>query len=186
MPNGGACTNTGYPVYVVAAEEASDVKAAIDFARSHGIRLNVKSTGHDFLGRSVQPYSLSIWTHKLKSIKWDDKSFTPKGCSVVLPGPAVTVGSGSQWTEIFASARARDAHLVGGAFGTVSVGGYISNGGHGQLSAKYGLAADMVLEIQAVTPAGEIITANECQNQDYFWAMRGVSVEFDAKLGSSI
>jgi hypothetical protein len=63
--------------------------------------------------------------------------------------------------------------LVGGAFGTVSVGGYISNGGHGGLSAKYGLGADQVLEIDLVTPQGEIITANECQNTDYFWAMRG-------------
>jgi hypothetical protein len=63
--------------------------------------------------------------------------------------------------------------LVGGAFGSVSVGGYIQNGGHGGLSAKYGLGADQVLEIDLVTPQGEIITANECQNTDYFWAIRG-------------
>jgi hypothetical protein len=31
----------------------------------------------------------------------------------------------------------------------------------------------MVQEIELVTPMGDIITANECQNQDYFWAMRG-------------
>jgi hypothetical protein len=53
MPNGGECTTVGYPVYVVAARSASDVKAAVDFARTKNIRLNIKSTGHDFLGRCV-------------------------------------------------------------------------------------------------------------------------------------
>jgi hypothetical protein len=50
-PNGGSCSTSGYPVYVVEAREASDVKAAVDFARTRNIRLNIKSTGHDFLGR---------------------------------------------------------------------------------------------------------------------------------------
>lgn len=31
----------------------------------------------------------------------------------------------------------------------------------------------MVAEIELVTASGNIISANECQNQDYFWAMRG-------------
>jgi hypothetical protein len=54
MPSGGVCTTDGYPVYVVAARSAGDVKAAVDFARSKNIRLNIKSTGHDFLGRYVE------------------------------------------------------------------------------------------------------------------------------------
>lgn len=87
----------------------------------------------------------------------------------------MTVGSGSQWGEVFASAKEKNVGLVGGAFSTVSVGGHISGGGHGLLSAKYGLAADNVLEITLVNANGEAIVANECQNSEYFWAMRGVS-----------
>jgi hypothetical protein len=49
--NGGSCSTSGYPVYVVEAREVTDVKAAVDFARTRNIRLNIKSTGHDFLGR---------------------------------------------------------------------------------------------------------------------------------------
>jgi hypothetical protein len=45
------CRTTGYPIYVVAATEWSHVKAAVDFARTKNIRLNIKATGHDFLGR---------------------------------------------------------------------------------------------------------------------------------------
>lgn len=52
VPNGKmTCSGAGYPIYVVDAREAGDVKTAIDFARVKGVRLNVKSTGHDFLGR---------------------------------------------------------------------------------------------------------------------------------------
>ena len=48
---GSTCTTEGYPVYAVEAEKDEDVKAAIDFARENNVRSNVKSTGHDFLGR---------------------------------------------------------------------------------------------------------------------------------------
>ncbi|TID15255.1 FAD-binding domain-containing protein [Venturia nashicola] len=167
------CTTAGYPVYVVAAKNADDVKAAVDFARTKNIRLNIKSTGHDYLGRSTQPYSLSIWTHGLKGMRWFDASFSPSGCKISIPGPAVTVGSGSQWGEVFDAAQGRNIGLVGGNFKSVSVGGHISGGGHGLLSAKYGLAADNVLEITLVNANGEAIIANECQNSEYFWAMRG-------------
>lgn len=52
MPEVAApCTWTGYPIYVVNATETAHVKAAVDFAREKNVRLNVKSSGHDFLGR---------------------------------------------------------------------------------------------------------------------------------------
>ena len=47
------CTGEGFPVYVINATCAEHVAAGIDFARKHNIRLNVKGSGHDYLGRSV-------------------------------------------------------------------------------------------------------------------------------------
>lgn len=57
-------------------------------------------------------------------------------------------------------------------------------GGHSPIGAKYGMAVDQVLEFKLVTPDGKYITANECQNTDYFWALRGVSIYL--KLGISM
>jgi hypothetical protein len=48
---GAACNVTGYPTYVVNASTTAHVKLAVDFARENNIRLVVKSSGHDFLGR---------------------------------------------------------------------------------------------------------------------------------------
>jgi FAD/FMN-containing dehydrogenase len=65
---------------------------------------------------------------------------------------------------------------VVGSSNTVSVGGYVSGGGHGILSGKYGLAADNLLQVEMVVPSGEVVIANECQNTDLFWAARGVRI----------
>jgi hypothetical protein len=45
------CTGDAYPVYVVNASNADLVRLAVQFAVQHNLRLNIKSTGHDFLGR---------------------------------------------------------------------------------------------------------------------------------------
>ena len=45
------CNGEGYPIYVVNATSADDVKKGVDFARENNIRLIVKATGHDYMGR---------------------------------------------------------------------------------------------------------------------------------------
>jgi FAD/FMN-containing dehydrogenase len=102
-------------------------------------------------------------------------SFSPKGCDFSIDGPAVTAAAGTQMLEIDYEAHLRNLTIVSGGAGTVGVGGYLTGGGHGALSSTYGLGADQVYEIEMVTPGGDIVTVNECQNTDLFWAMRGVS-----------
>lgn len=46
-----SCSGAGYPIYVVNATCAEDVKWGIEFAGKNNIRLVVKGTGHDYLGR---------------------------------------------------------------------------------------------------------------------------------------
>lgn len=77
--------------------------------------------------------------------------------------------------QIYLESSKVNQTIVGGMDLTVSVGGFLTGGGHSPLSATYGLGADQVLEIEVVTAAGEILTVNECQNSDLFWALRGVS-----------
>lgn len=176
LPNPNVtCSGAGYPVYVVNATCAGDVKKGVDFARQHDIRLIVKGTGHDYLGRSAAPNSLSIWTHHISGLSFQD-GFQPKGCKFSIDGPAVTAAAGTQMLEIDYEAHLRNLTIVGGGAGTVGVGGYLTGGGHSALSSTYGMAADQVLEMEIVSPGGEILTINECQNSDLFWAMRGVSI----------
>jgi FAD/FMN-containing dehydrogenase len=81
-----------------------------------------------------------------------------------------------QMLEIDHEASLKNLVIVGGGSGSVGVGGFLTGGGHGTFSHLYGLGADQVLEMEVVTPRGRILTVNECQHQDLFWAMRGVSM----------
>jgi FAD binding domain len=101
--------------------------------------------------------------------------FTPKGCPFSIDIPAVTAAAGTQMLELDEQAQLVNLTIVGGGAETVGIGGYITGGGHSALSTAFGLAADQVLEIEMVTSGGDIITVNECQYTDLFWAMRGVS-----------
>jgi FAD/FMN-containing dehydrogenase len=53
------------------------------------------------------------------------------------------------------------------------MGGYLKGGGHSPLPSKYGLAADQVLSLEAVTADGRFVTASEDCNPNLFWALRG-------------
>ncbi|KAL7928879.1 FAD-binding domain-containing protein [Trichoderma chlorosporum] len=167
------CSPAGYPAYVVNASTAEHVKLGIDFARKYNVRLNVKNTGHDYLGRSNSPGSLSIWTHNLKNMTYNEGQYKLHGSGKILQGNSITVGGGSEMYDIYVATDKYGETIVGGGGKTVGMGGYITGGGHSVFAPKYGLAADNVWEMEIVTPGGDIVIANEDTQQDLFWAMRG-------------
>ncbi|KAG8754456.1 hypothetical protein FRC12_011187 [Ceratobasidium sp. 428] len=64
--------------------------------------------------------------------------------------------------------------IVGGAANSVgAAGGWVQGGGHSPLGWLYGMGVDNVLQYTIVKANGKIVTANSCQNQDLFWALRG-------------
>ncbi|KAG8728019.1 hypothetical protein FRC11_011944, partial [Ceratobasidium sp. 423] len=152
----------------------NDVSKAVSFAKRYKLRLVIKNTGHDYLGRSSGEGSFSIWTHKLKGINFTD-AFVPNGCSKDETGvPAVTIGAAEQWIDVYRAANDHNVTVVGGAARTVgAAGGWIQGGGHSPLGALYGMGVDNVLEYTVVKADGIIVTANSCQNEDLFWALRG-------------
>ncbi|KAJ0383473.1 hypothetical protein COL922a_010418 [Colletotrichum nupharicola] len=175
MPSGvnnisaGTCTVGGYPSYVVKATNVAQIQLAVNFARNLNLRLVVKNTGHDFNGRSSGSGALSVWTHLLKSINFYNNYKTGS-----YSGPALKVGAGVQGFELYEAAEKYGVTAVGGEGMTVGyAGGYLAGGGHSPMSPKYGIAADSVLSIDVVTPDGRFVTANENQNTELFWALRG-------------
>jgi FAD/FMN-containing dehydrogenase len=156
----------------VAAESAADVAAAVQFARDRGIGLVIKGAGHDYLGRSSAPEALLIWTHRMRDIAVHD-AFRPVGSDA--PGvPAISVGAGTRWLEAYQAATAHGRYVQGGGCVTVgAAGGFPQGGGFGSFSRRYGTAAGNMLEAEVVLASGEIVVANETQQPDLFWALRG-------------
>lgn len=168
-----AWTATPSP-YAVAAERAEDIAAAVDFARTHGVRLAVKGTGHDYLGRSCAPGSLLVWTHRMRAIEVHD-AFRIAGGADGEPGiPALTAGAGTRWIEAYQAAAAHGLYVQGGGCTSVGVaGGFIQGGGFGSLSKRFGTGAGNVLEYEVITADGEVRIANARVNPDLFFALRG-------------
>lgn len=166
------CGRGSVPSYFVDVRHADDVSAVLKFAKETKMPLVIKNTGHDYKGRSSAPGSIAIWTHNLKNMTYSPK-FIPTGCASE-PRQAATIGAGVQWGEAYAFAEAHNVTLVGGSDVAVGAsGGWLQGGGHGALSPSMGLGVDRVLEYKIVTPDGKLRIANECQNKDLFWALRG-------------
>jgi FAD/FMN-containing dehydrogenase len=60
-----------------------------------------------------------------------------------------------------------------GAVSTTGIGGLTLHGGLGFLSRKYGLTADNLVSADIVTADGPLVTADETNNSDLFWALGG-------------
>ena len=161
-------------VYAVAARNAQDIAAAVNFARDNDLRLAVKGGGHSYQGTSNAPDSLLIWTRHMHDITMHP-DFVPQGCEHTLqPQPAVTLGAGTIWMQAYTAVTTEAGKYVqGGGCTTVGVAGLIQSGGFGSHSKHYGTAAGSLLEAEVVTADGQIRVANACTNPDLFWALKG-------------
>ncbi|PGG97905.1 hypothetical protein GX51_07079 [Blastomyces parvus] len=172
-PRGDACGQGRVSLYSVLAKSPSHIQKAVRFARKHNLRLAIKASGHCFLGRSSAPNSLQISTYRMKDITFTD-NFVPKGSKKGGKGSAVTLGAGVVLSDLYKALSEKGVVAVAGVSHTVAApGGYIQGGGHSPLGPWKGMASDNALEFEVVTPKGDLITANEYQNTDLFWALRG-------------
>ncbi|KAJ7648520.1 FAD-binding domain-containing protein [Mycena rosella] len=157
----------------LAVESAEDVQYAFAFANSTGTLLSIKNTGHDFIGRSVLKNSLALWTHNLNNISYN-AAFVPEGGQADVNYTAITLGAGAQWYDVYKFADDHNVTVVGGYHPTVGAsGGWLMGAGYSVLTPTLGLGVDRALQFKIVTPDGVYRTANEYQNADLFWALRG-------------
>jgi FAD/FMN-containing dehydrogenase len=172
--------STAHFAFAVAAETEQDFQASVAFASTHNLRLVVKSTGHDWYGRSNAAGSLLLWTHVRKAMQWhgeggEGPGFVPTGCSnaTTAPVPAVTLESGVQFVDLYPEAQNRGRMVIGGTCDSVGVGGCWLAGCYGSLSKLYGAATMNVLEAKVVLANGSLVTLSQCSHPDLFWSLRG-------------
>ena len=84
--------------YVVLAESAADVQAAVAFAHVHDLRVTVKGTGHGWFAGGTAKGALMVWTHRMDAISFES-AFVPDGCSLE-PVAVARVGPGVQFREL--------------------------------------------------------------------------------------
>ncbi|KAJ6559840.1 hypothetical protein B0H19DRAFT_1145899 [Mycena capillaripes] len=170
LRNATTCGQGDVPLYSVEAETVADIQAAVKFSSAYNLRLVIKSTGHDYLGRSTCPNSLLVRVSNFKNISFSDSFFI--GSENM--GSVVTLGSGVYSHTLYEQGKVAGKIAVGGAAATVAnAGGYIQGAGHSALSPAFGLGADNVLEFHVVVASGELLQVNSISHPDLFYALRG-------------
>ncbi|OEL36760.1 Tetrahydrocannabinolic acid synthase [Dichanthelium oligosanthes] len=154
------------PLWMVTPTNASHVQAAVVCGRRHGVRLRVRSGGHDYEGlsyRSQRPEVFAVLDlSNLRAVRVDKESST------------VWVDSGATLGELYYAIWQASNQLAfpAGLCPTIGVGGHFSGGGFGTLLRKYGLAVDNVLDAVLVDAKGRLLDKN-AMGSDVFWAIRG-------------
>jgi len=164
------------PALVARCASTADVVAAVNYAREQGLEIAVRSGGHSVAGLSICDGGMLIDLAGLKKIEVDPEART------------ASAGGGVLWGEFDAATQQHGLHTPGGRVTTTGVGGFTTGGGYGWTSSKYGLTCDNLIGAEVVLADGRIVTANERDNADLFWGIRGgggnfgVVTRFDYKL----
>ncbi|KAK1615001.1 hypothetical protein QYE76_020518 [Lolium multiflorum] len=160
-------TNTTVrPLCIVTPTDAGHVQAAVLCGRRNGVRLRVRSGGHDYEGlsyRSVRPEVFGVVDlAKLRSISVNESEST------------AWVNSGATIGELYYAIGKNNSELAfpAGECPTLGVGGHFSGGGVGMLMRKYGLSSDNVVDAKLVNAKGELLD-RAGMGEDHFWAIRG-------------
>ncbi|KAL6716011.1 hypothetical protein ACLMJK_006973 [Lecanora helva] len=168
-PESSSCMLGNYPSFSIKVTSWQDAAAGILFAQKNNIRLVIKNTGHDYLGKSTGKGSLNLWTHNLKSTQ-----VIKQYKSGYYQGAALKIGAGALGADAQSTAHGAGLRILGGSCPSVGIaGGYSQAAGHSVLSSEYGLGADQVLEWEVVTANGDHIVATPQSNTDLYWALSG-------------
>jgi FAD/FMN-containing dehydrogenase len=149
------------PRVIARCTGVADVIAAVNFGREHNLATAIHGGGHGVAGHATCDDGLMIDLSPMKGIHVDTQRRTARAQG------GVTWGELDRETQIFGLAA------PGGVVSTTGIAGLTLGGGYGWLRRKYGLSCDNLLAADVVTADGRLLTANERENPDLLWALRG-------------
>jgi hypothetical protein len=155
------------PLAVLTAGAASDVAAALAFAKKYGLPVALRSGGHSYPGYSAGG---AAGTGVAPSLVIDTRGMT----TIALAADnTVTIGAGASLAQVYDTVGRAGRSLAGGSCATVGVTGLTLGGGVGVLVRAYGLTCDSLTAVEIVTADGTVHTASATKDADLFWACRG-------------
>jgi FAD/FMN-containing dehydrogenase len=164
------------PALIVRAAGTADIIRTVEFARSKELLMSVRGGGHNVAGNAVAEGGLML---DLSALRWVQVDPVRRRAVV---GPGAVLGDFDHEAQSFGLATPL------GVISKTGVAGLTLGGGVGWLSRKFGLTVDNLLAADVVTADAKLVRANDEENPDLFWAVRGgggnfgVVTRFEFKL----
>lgn len=150
-----------HPALIARCAGTADVRAALSWARDHGLPLAVRGGGHNIAGSALCDDGLVIDLSAMRSVHIDPQRRRAQ------------VEGGATLHDFDHEAQAFGLATPLGINSTTGVAGLALGGGFGWLSRTLGLAADNLLAADMVMADGQYLHASATQHPDLFWAIRG-------------
>ena len=149
------------PALIARSRGVADVVDAIRLARSEDLGVAVRGGGHNVAGRATIDGGVMIDLSLMKGLYVD-----PRTRSARAQG-------GATWNDFNRETQLHGLATTGGVVSSTGVAGLTLGGGLGWLMGKHALALDNLLSVELVLADGQVVRADENENDDLFWALRG-------------
>lgn len=154
------------PLALARCADAADVITCVKFAAKQEVDLAVRGGGHNGAGLGSVDDGLVIDLSAMRNVRVDPEARVAYASGGALLG------------DVDHAAGAFGLAVPVGILSTTGIGGLTLGGGMGNMTRTYGLTIDNLLEVDVVLADGTLVKANEKENDDLFWAVRGGSGNF--------
>jgi len=164
------------PGVIARCADVADVRLAVRHAREAGILTAVRCGGHSLAGFGSCDGGLVIDLSRLRNVQVDAASRRAK------------FGGGCLLGNVDKATQQHGLVFPAGVVSHTGAGGLVLGGGTGWLTRLLGLSCDNVVGFTLVTANGSLVRADDAENPEVCWALRGgggnfgVVTEFEVRL----
>ena len=149
------------PALIARCLGVADVIDAVNFARDNNLLVALRGGAHNAAGHGTCDGGIVIDMSAMKAVHVDPAKKT------------VRAQPGATWADFDRETLAFGLATTGGVVSNTGIAGLTLGGGLGWLMGKHGLTVDNLVSADVVTAVGGFLKADESENEDIFWALRG-------------
>ncbi|WP_409180383.1 FAD-binding oxidoreductase [Amycolatopsis sp. VS8301801F10] len=149
------------PAVIARCRSASDVSAAVRYARGARLPLSVRCGGHNVAGTSVVEGGVLIDLSPMRRVRVDAENRIAEA------------DGGCLLRDVDLATAEHGLACPAGVFSYTGLSGLALGGGYGWRARKWGLTCDHIVSAEVVLADGSVVEASADRHQDLLWALRG-------------
>lgn len=157
------------PAAIAVPQTIKHIQDSVKCGKKLGVKVSAKSGGHSYasFGFGGENGHLVVELDRMYNVTYDAAS----NVATVQPGARL----GHVATVLYEKYGRAVSH---GTCPGVGVSGHFAHGGFGFSSHMHGLALDAVVGVSVVLADGSVVEADDDQNSDLFWGIKGAGSNF--------